>query len=136
MRDVLEAVPESVSGSFFDLLALWCSAKSIGTDDLVAAILPLFEQVRSQHEQGLVGPLDGVDYLRLHEGRELWFNAADARPARSDVDALARVERPQYVGIDITGDIDVREVGDQTHVGNRRIADRGQVPDRPLYYLD
>jgi hypothetical protein len=125
-----------VSGSFFDLLALWRSAKSIGTDDLVAAVLPLFEQVRSQHEQGHVAPLDGVDSLRLHEGRELWFDAADARLPCSDPEALARIDRPQYDGIDVTGEVDVREAGDRREVANRRIAERGQVPDRPLYYPD
>src|SRR5262245_12694926 len=136
MRDSLESVPRAISGSFFDLLARWRSAKSIGTDDLVAAVLPLFEQVRSQHEQGHVGPLDGVDALQLHEGRELWFDAADARLPRSEADALSRIDRPQYDGIDVTGEVDVREAGDRREVGNRRIAERGQEPDRPLYYLD
>jgi hypothetical protein len=136
MRDVLEAVPETVSGSFFDLLALWRSAKSIGTDDLVAAVLPLFKQVRSQHEQGHVAPLDGVNELRLHEGRELWFDAANAQLPCSELDALSRIDRPQYDGIDVSGEVDVREAGDRTDVANRRIAERGQVPDQPLFYLD
>ena len=136
MRDVLDAVPEAISGSFFDLLAEWQAAKSIGTDDLIPAVLPLFEQVRRQHEQGNVAPLDGVDRLQLHDGRELWFNAADGQPDRADADALARIDQPQSEGIDVTGEIDVYEAGDLTHVGNRRIAERGKAPDQPLYYLD
>ncbi len=136
MLDVLDAIPEAISGSFFDLLAQWQSAPSISTDDLVPAVLPLFEQVRRQHEQGHVAPLDGVDRLRLHEGRELWFNAADGRPAHADIDALSRLDKPQSDGIDVTGEIDVYEAGDRTYVGNRRIAERGQAPDQPLYYLD
>jgi hypothetical protein len=136
MRDVSEAVPGTVAGSFFDLLALWRPAKSIGTDDLVAAVLPLFEQVRGQHEQGHVAPLDGVDALRLHEERELWFDAANARLPRSETEALARIDQPRYDGIDVTGELDVREAEDRKEVCNRRIAQRGQMPDRPLYYLD
>ena len=136
MLDVLDAVPEAVSGSFFDLLTEWQAAQSIGTDDLIPAVLPLFEQVRRQHEQGNVAPLDGIDRLRLHDGRELWFNAADGKPGRADKDALARIDKPQSDGIDVIGEIDVYEAGERTYVGNRRIAERSQVPDQPLYYLD
>ncbi len=136
MLDVLDAVPEAISGSLFDLLGEWQAAKSIGTDDLIPAVLPLFEQVRRQHEQGNVAPLDGVDRLRLHDGRELWFNAADGQPERADADALSRIDQPQSDGIDVIGEIDVYEAGDRTYVGNRRIAERGQAPDQPLYYLD
>jgi hypothetical protein len=136
MVDILDAIPEATSGCFFDVLREWQAAKSIGTDDLIPAVLPLFEQVRRQHEQGNVAPLNGIDKLKLHDGRELWFNAAEGWTARFITDAIRRIEQTQSTGIDVTGEIDVYEANDQRLVGNRSIAQRGQVADRPLYHLD
>ncbi len=136
MPDMPEPEPEAQSGAFFDLLARWRAEPSIGTDDLIAATRPLLDQVRLQHEQGNVAPLDGVDRLRLSDGRELWFHAADGRPAEADPAVLAAIDRPASDVIDVTGEVRVLESGGTVRVNDLGIAPRGSTPERPLHYLD
>lgn len=136
MPDILDAAPQTSTGTFFDLLRDFRSAKSVGTDDLIAAVLPLMEQVRRQHDQDFVAPLDGVDEIQLHDDRVLWFNVASARPESASSSVLKRIDGSQSDEIDVTDELDVRESSQGTYVDNRRIAERGQEPDRPMYFLD
>jgi len=57
------------------------------TDDVLARILPLFEQVAAVHDAGRVAPLEGVEQVRAVGGR-LFFADDGARTPRRD----ARVE--------------------------------------------
>lgn len=136
MFEILDAVPEVVTGSFFDLLGQWQKAESVGSDDLLAAMLPLLEQVQRQHDQSQVAPLDGVDRLHLHEGRELWFNVREARPVIEDDAKLRAITQPRSEGVEIVGELDIYELDGFDHIDNKWIARRGQEPDQPLYYLD
>ena len=54
------------------------------TDDVLARVLPLFEQVVGVHESQRVAPLEGVEALRVTSGR-LFFASGDAREPKRDV---------------------------------------------------
>jgi hypothetical protein len=136
MVEPVESAETTPGAMFLDLLARWKAEPSVGTDDLVAAILPLMQQVRRLHDQGRVAPLDGVDRLRLAEGRELWFAASDGRDAITDPVRIAAIERPPSEGIEITGQVRVVEAGDGVTWDDTTIAARGAEILQPVYCLD
>jgi predicted DNA-binding WGR domain protein len=62
------------------------------TDDVLAALLPLMQQVLAAHAAGLVAPLDGVRDLTATDAGHLNFTPAQASPPQK---ASAKVERLQ-----------------------------------------
>ena len=73
------------SERFLDTIAK--TDKLPSTDDVVARILPLFEQVVAVHEADRVAPLEGVEALRAVAGR-LFFASGAARMPRHDLRAV------------------------------------------------
>jgi len=72
------------------------------TDDVLAATLPLLEQVLEVHERGKVAPLEGVDDIMVTDGK-LWFEHQKARPPRLDETALARIQKPESLAFEVAG---------------------------------
>jgi len=80
-------------------------AGGFGTDDVLAAILPLLDQVAQVHERGLVAPLDGATALHV-EHTHLWFEDALAQQPRKNtarIEALQRLAHGR--GIEVVGEI-------------------------------
>ncbi|MFT7676425.1 MAG: hypothetical protein ACI8QC_000396 [Planctomycetota bacterium] len=71
--------------------------------DLMAAVLPLLEQVAVCHERGEVAPLDGLDALGYRLGR-LWFPWDRVQPGVQGRAAVEALERPQLGAIEVVGD--------------------------------
>jgi len=65
---------------FFDLLGR--TDELPATDDVLARILPLFEQVAAVHDEGRVAPLDGVEELHAVAGRLFFASGATCEPKR------------------------------------------------------
>ena len=68
---------------FGELLAQWNALPSIGTEDVIAAILPLMEQVQQVHAEGKVAPLSGTNSI-FSEGAHLFFHSVDALSPRTN----------------------------------------------------
>ncbi len=89
---------------FFDLLAEWREAPSVGTEDLLAAVLPLMRQVLKLHEAGKVAPLDDIGMLHVDHGH-LWFRDAEARDPRRNPAVLKSAGNGG--ALDVVGALDV-----------------------------
>ena len=63
-------------------LANWRELASVGTEDVLAAILPLMSQLNALHKEGQVGPLAQMETINADNGH-LWFSNADAKPIQS-----------------------------------------------------
>lgn len=71
--------------------------------DLMAAVLPLLDQVTVCHERGEVAPLDGLNALGYTAGR-LWFPWDRVQPGEDGRAAVESLERPQHRAIEVVGD--------------------------------
>ena len=109
-------------------LANWRELASVGTEDVLAAILPLMSQLNALHKEGQVGPLAQMETINADNGH-LWFSNADAKPIQShprrvrtrllnSKGAINIVEEISVTSDDTTGievrDHDVRDADDET----------------------
>lgn len=72
------------------------------TDDVIAAVLPLFKTVQTIHDAGLVAPFDQEDILQVHD-RTITIDPAQAHPpldAQDKVDALTGSQSPHFRVVD------------------------------------
>ncbi|WP_328996453.1 AAA domain-containing protein [Kribbella sp. NBC_01245] len=77
-----------------ELVALAVDKGGLGSDALLAAVLPLFRQTAEIHERGLVAPLRGLDQLTLDEQSRLEFAPEQAiRPLLAPEELTAREGR-------------------------------------------
>src|SRR5215510_16084615 len=121
---------------FADLLRDWRAADSVGTDDVLSAVLPLIEQVAALHEEGRVAPLNGVDALRVSMGH-LWFQNHMARSPQNNASALRDIERHDVVSrLHVTARYRERSETDAVSVVDEAIADRSEEKPRRAYYPD
>src|SRR5215510_7669677 len=121
---------------FADLLRDWRAADSVGTDDVLSAVLPLIEQVAALHEEGRVAPLNGVDALRVSMGH-LWFQNHMARSPQNNASALRDIERHDVVSrLHVTARYRERSETDGVSVVDEAIADRSEEKPRRAYYPD
>ncbi len=109
-------------------LVEWRELASVGTEDVLSAILPLMSQLDELHKEGKVGPLAQIENLQVANGR-LWFSNADAKPIENQshrvrsrpINAKGAIDVVEEVSItsdDTTGadirDHDVRDAEDET----------------------
>ena len=120
---------------FADLLHDWRQADSVGTDDVLSAVLPLIEQVAGLHEDGRVAPLNGVDALRVSMGH-LWFQNKMARSPETNASAVREIERHDVSRLQVTGRYRERSETGSVSVVDEAIADRSEEKPRRAYYPD
>jgi len=72
---------DAVDTGFFDLLDSWNDTQSIGNEDLLAAILPLMQQVADTHEANQVAPLFPLSGLQVDHGHLFYVQADQKKPA-------------------------------------------------------
>ena len=118
---------------FADLLRDWREADSVGTDDVLSAVLPLIEQVATLHEDGRVAPLNGVDALRVSMGH-LWFPNNMARNPETNASALREIERHDSSRLHVTGRYRERSETGGLSVVDEAIADPSVEQPRRAYY--
>ena len=56
---------DEVAPGFLAFLRQGLDRGGFGTDDVLAALLPLFEQIQTQHELDQVAPLNGLSAIDL-----------------------------------------------------------------------
>ncbi len=98
-----------------DLVALAVSQGGLGSDALLAAVLPLFHATAAVHERGLVAPLRGLGRITVDEQTRLGFAPEEAgRPVLNQLELDAR-EGLRATAVDVVAhrqsDIDLRESG-------------------------
>src|SRR5262245_19226458 len=120
---------------FADLLRDWRAADSVGTDDVLSAVLPLIEQVAALHEEGRIAPLNGVDALRVSMGH-LWFQNNMARSPQTNASALREIEHHDVSRLQVTGRYRERSETGGVSVVDEAIADRSEERPRRAYYPD
>ncbi|WP_405062698.1 AAA domain-containing protein [Kribbella sp. NBC_01505] len=74
-----------------ELVVLAVGQEGLGSDALLAAVLPLFRATAEVHERGLVAPLRGLDRLTVDDQHQLGFRPEDAsRPTLAVAELDAR----------------------------------------------
>ncbi len=102
------------------------------TDDLLAATLPLLEQVLEVHERGKVAPLEGVEELRVAEGK-LWFEHGKAQAPRLAELALRRVEKSESLAFDVSAHYKRVDEAGETSTTNLGVVEPGSKLERPSF---
>jgi AAA domain/Protein of unknown function (DUF4011) len=102
MTDNLAAPQESL----FDLLTSFNAAASIGSEDVLAAVLPLLMQAQQSHAEGRVAPLSSPDVLHADHGH-LWYQNRAALAPRTSAEVLARRRADRVSGIRIIEELSV-----------------------------
>ncbi|MGL4235981.1 hypothetical protein, partial [Tabrizicola sp.] len=92
--------------SLFDLLAGFNAAPSIGSEDVLAAILPLLVQALQTHAGGRVAPLAPPDAVHADHGH-LWYHEGAALAPRANGDVVARRRADRVSGIKIIEELRV-----------------------------
>lgn len=98
------------------------------TDDVLARVLPLFEQVALVHEAQRVAPLEGVESIRAIAGR-LFFASGETREPKRDV-RVAQLMKERDVGVRVAGRY---RNDDATGRQDLSIGDLEAPSERPVY---
>ncbi|MET7278188.1 AAA domain-containing protein [Kribbella sp. NPDC005582] len=84
-----------------ELVALAVAEDGLGSDALLAAVLPLFRATAEVHERGLVAPLRGLGRLTVDDQHRLGFRPEDAgRPTLAERELDAR-QGPRAVAVEV-----------------------------------
>lgn len=103
------------------------------TDDALAIILPLFQQVVKAHELGKVAPLDHLDKLYVTAG-QLWFHEQDLKDAGGAYTTMSRLEDKlsNQAAIEVAGHLHIDET-DGYEVTDTTVGTHGETLSRPKY---
>ena len=119
---------------FLDFLQRGCDAGGFGTDDALAAVLPLLEQVNAAHDRDQVAPLRGIDALRVENGR-IWLEESGLTAASKQFARIDQVQKTNASAIEVVGELrrrtDLNE--GSTEQDNLRIGALGDELGRPVY---
>ncbi|MEM9726246.1 MAG: DUF4011 domain-containing protein, partial [Pseudomonadota bacterium] len=144
LRHLNTELQRELAQDFHDLLKDFASVDAIGSDELLAAILPLFQQTFDLHEAGMVAPLDGVEHVRVYR-RRLFLGPDAARPPVWNALAVNQIQggplqAPAWGDGAATrpmgGLAALRESLDEEDPVGRLLAQRGRAPTKPLFTLD
>ena len=117
---------------FFDLLAEWNESHSIGNEDLLAAVLPLMQQVAEVHEAGQVAPLFPPTKLRVDHGH-LFFIQTDAGAPAAVRAVTGRRDTQAKSGIKVVSEVRVTsDDATGTEVHDAKVADDADATPRFL----
>ncbi|MFT5408072.1 MAG: putative DNA-binding WGR domain protein [Verrucomicrobiales bacterium] len=105
MDDDRQSVAEIESLGVLDFLHEGIDRGGFETDDALAAVLPLMEQVLAIHEQGRVAPLDGLDALKVTRG-QIWFENASSLEPRNATGEIAKLEHERSAAFEVVGSHD------------------------------
>ena len=119
--------------SLLRFLEDWRDRPSIGTEDLLTAILPLMEQLETLHADGKVGPVISTDHIMADNGH-LYFSTDQALEPRIN---YRRVNGPRKSGssaIDIVEEISIlSDDTDGIDVRDHDVREADEEITRPRY---
>lgn len=121
-----------VEQGFFELLESWNETHSIGNEDLLAAVLPLMQQVAEVHEAGQVAPLFPLSRLKVDHGH-LFFIQTDADAPTSARAVSHRKDTQAKSGIKVVSEVRVTsDDATGTEVHDAKVADDAAATPRFL----
>ncbi|MEP2474085.1 MAG: DUF4011 domain-containing protein, partial [Paracoccaceae bacterium] len=123
---------DAVEQGFFELLESWNETQSIGNEDLLAAVLPLMQQVAEVHEAGQVAPLFPLDKLKVDHGH-LFFAQTDAGTSTSVGAVSNRRDTQAKSGVKVVSEVRVTSddaIGTKVH--DAKVADDAAATPRFL----
>jgi hypothetical protein len=119
---------------FLAFLRTGNDAGGFATEDVLAAVLPLLDQVAAAHQRGLVAPLDGIADVRVHESR-LAIDGTVFHSSHKNLERIEALQRTAGVAVEIVGE--TRRVADVDEGAWRetdlRIGRAGEAIVRPVY---
>jgi len=123
-----------VAAPFLIFLRRGIEAGGFSTDDALAALLPLFEQVAGAHQSGHVAPLDGVNNLAVDDG-QLKINSDEKRAPRKNPVKIEGLQKPAASALDVVGESRRTADVDAGSLEHRDlwVADAGAEITRPVY---
>ncbi|MCI4666418.1 MAG: AAA domain-containing protein [Neomegalonema sp.] len=131
-RDRLDAALGVESfNDLHDLLEEFAAFEEIGTEDVLAAVLPLMRQTLELHDQGQVAPLDGVEAIGSWRGR-LYFGPGQALKPKWSSLAINRLQG-------MKGDLDIAGLyasAPSQLNASEPIGPRGETPTEPVFVPD
>jgi DNA polymerase III delta prime subunit len=102
---------------FFELLESWNETHSIGNEDLLAAVLPMMQQVAEAHDAGQVAPLFPLAKLKTDHGH-LFFIQSEAKAPASARAVRSRKDLQAKSGIKVVSELRVTSddaIGTEVH---------------------
>jgi hypothetical protein len=102
------------------------------TDDVLARVLPLFEQTLAVHEAGRVAPLEGVEAVRAVAGR-LFFASDAAKDLRRAEAAIARFRTDDRGALRVVGRYRRDDRDGELRERDLSIGDLEAAIDRPVF---
>ncbi|TDD62501.1 DUF4011 domain-containing protein [Kribbella antibiotica] len=84
-----------------ELVVLAVTEDGLGSDALLAAVLPLFRATAEVHERGLVAPLRGLDRLTVDDQHQLGFGPEDAGRPTLAVMEIDRRQGPRSSAVEV-----------------------------------
>ena len=143
LQELKTELQRDLAQDFHDLLKEFASVEAIGTDEVLAAALPLFRQAAELHEQGMVAPLDGYEHVRVYR-RRLFFGPGAAKQPNWNPLAVNQIQgsplQPGWgdglASRPMGGLAALKQSLDEEDPAGRLIAGRGRAPSKPLFLLD
>ncbi len=130
-----EAMENKITQNFLQFLEHGNEQGEWQTDDILAALLPLFDQVLLSHDEDLVAPLDGLSQLNVSHN-SVWYSQSDSLQPRlkaREIDQLESVDKRRAMQVidreDQTIDVDEADISSQ----NLRVWDQEGIPQYPVY---
>ncbi len=105
------------------------------TDDALAAVLPLMQQVLATHGEGRVAPLRGIESLRVEEPGQLGFDPAKVQPPQRNPARVEQLQAPASSAVEVvaesrrTADLDAASL----EVTNLGVGQRQDELTKPAY---
>ena len=92
-----------VKQTFLEFLNSGFDRGGFETEDVLAAVLPLFVQVKEAHDLGLVGPLEGIEAIHV-DGTHLYFENARLMSPADQLWKVEQVQQPKSAALEIVGE--------------------------------
>ncbi|HZP61099.1 MAG TPA: DUF4011 domain-containing protein, partial [Opitutaceae bacterium] len=120
---------------FFRLLRQGVQSGGFETDDAIGILLPLFRQVVSAHERGLVAPLRGTDAFQLNEEGKFIFDEAQLAPPERNLAKVEQMVRSRSHAVQIVGESSqTTDLAEGQHsVSRSDIGNPEEVPTKPVF---
>jgi len=126
---------EPTQPTFLTFLEAGVAKGGFETDDVLAAVLPLMEQVLAAHEAGLVAPLDGIKDLNVTEAGHLMFAPAKVNSPEKNTAKVESLQASVSSAVEVVAES--RRVADVDQatlaVSDQRVGDAEAGVTMPVY---
>jgi hypothetical protein len=130
---MLDSIVPATTGSFDDLLESFRAGSTIGSDDVIAAVRVLLDDVSDLHQQDKVACLDRVDLLATNARGELQLGMVGIVEPSCYAD-LDRLSGADSSAVTVVRTLELNETARGTTSRSRDLASPDEVPDRPVFF--